>query len=309
MLKRKKIPMLIQVIRNEVEMSRIIRIGSLKPKSWIRLVGLGILAILFFSISAMPDQTAGRKKTVSLEGTDIILVYIPAGEFMMGSPQNELGRQPSEGPQRRVKIARGFWMGETEVSLGQWKAVTGQDVAGFFRETPEHPVKWMTWDEIQEFITSLNKKIGEKFRLPSEAEWEYACRAGTVTPFSAGDSLGSDQANFDGQYPYGSAPKGVAREGTVPVKSFPPNPWGLYDMHGNVYEWCQDTYRPDAYAHPELYDTSASGGPVYLGRGPQRVFRGGGWLGGGAACRSAGRFGERGDYAFNFLGFRLVLDE
>jgi formylglycine-generating enzyme required for sulfatase activity len=281
-----------------------------KKPAFLRLaVGFGVLAFSWISSAAAQEAAGIRKRTVSVEGIDFVMVYIPAGEFLMGSPQNEPGRQPAEGPQHRVKIPKGFWMGETEVTLGQWKAVTGDDLVAYFRETPDHPVKWMTWDEVQDFIAKLNKKTGEVFRLPSEAEWEYACRAGTNTPFSYGDSLGSDQANFDGQFPYGAAAKGIAREGPVPVKSFSPNPWGLYDMHGNVYEWCQDNYRPDAYVYPESYASSASGSPVYLGLEPQRVFRGGGWLGNGAACRSASRFGERGDYAFTFLGFRLVMDE
>ncbi|OGD10557.1 MAG: hypothetical protein A2Y86_02260 [Candidatus Aminicenantes bacterium RBG_13_62_12] len=272
-------------------------------------MGFGLLAVSWTSNASVEEPAGIKKRTVTVEGADIILVFIPAGEFLMGSPQDEAVRQPTEGPQRRVKIEEGFWMGETEVTMGVWQAVTGEDVVGFFDETPEHPVKWMTWDEVQGFIAALNSKTGRKFRLPSEAEWEYACRAGTNTPFSCGDSLGSDQANFDGQYPYGKASAGDAREGTIPVKSFPPNPWGLFDMHGNVYEWCQDAYNADVYAHPESFQKNAAGNPVYLGPEPERVFRGGSWLGNGASCRSAGRNGENHEYAFNFLGFRLVMDE
>lgn len=263
------------------------------------------------STEHIPDTKRWEKskeKTVSVNGADIVMVYIPAGEYLMGSPETEAMRQSDEGPQHRVVINKSFWMGKYEVTQGQCIAVMGQNEA-WFEEGEDYPIEWISWDWVQNFIQKLNEETGLKFRLPTETEWEYACRAGTTTPFHYGESIGSDQANFNGNFPHGDAKKGVYREGTCPVGSFQPNAWDLYDMHGNVWEWCEDVYKADIYSHPELYTKNDIGNPVYSGEGAQRVFRGGGWLGNGVALRSASRSHELQQYSLPFIGFRLVLDD
>jgi len=247
-----------------------------------------------------------REKKISINGVDFIMVYIPPGEFMMGSPETEEGRIDDEGPQHQVVINKGFCMGKYEVTRCQWIAVMGQNLA-WFEERDDHPVEWLSLDMAQEFIKKLNENTGLKFRLPTEAEWEYACRAGTTTPFHYGGSISSDQANFNGKYPYSGAKKGVYREKTYPVGSFQPNAWDLYDMHGNVWEWCEDVYKADIYNHTELYIKNEIGNPVYTGEGSYHVIRGGGWLGNGNQLRSAARASY--SYAQNYVGFRLVLDD
>jgi len=256
----------------------------------------------------LKNKAVQRQKKVNVNGVPIEMVYIPAGSFLMGSSEGEESRQENESPQHNIAINNDFWMGKYEVTQGQWKVVMDGNEA-YFQEGDNYPVEWVSWDQVQEFIKKLNEKTGLRFRLPSEAEWEYACRTGTTTPFYFGSSLTADQANFNGNYPFGEASKGIYREKTTPVGSFKPNAWGLYDMHGNVWEWCEDVYRADIYANPELYSKNLSGNPVYIGQGSYRVFRGGGWIGNGVVCRSASRGGERQMYAFNFIGFRLVLNE
>ncbi len=253
------------------------------------------------------SQQGKKEKTVLVNGVDFIMVYIPAGEYLMGSPETESLRQSDEGPQHQVAISRGFWMGKYEVTQGEWKAVMGQSDSWFEGED-DYPIEWISWNRAKDFIKRLNEKTGLRFRLPTEAEWEYACRAGTTTPFHFGEGIGSDQANFNGGFPYGDAQKGLYREGTCPVGSFQPNAWGLYDMHGNVWEWCEDVYKADIYDHTELYTTNDSGNPLYSGEGSHRVFRGGGWLGSGNGLRSASRSHELAQYSLIYIGFRLVLD-
>ena len=267
---------------------------------------ISMLPFLLYSIESISENSEKKERTVSVNGVDIVIVHIPAGEFLMGSQETEEGRRTDEGPQHRVLINKGFWMGKYEVTRGQWIAVMGEDEA-WFEGGNNYPVEWLDWDMAQDFIKKLNEKTGLKFRLPAEAEWEYACRAGTTTPFHYGESISSDQANFNGKYPYGKAEKGVYREATCPVGSFQPNAWGLYDMHGNVWEWCEDVYRADIYNHPELYTKNAIGNPVYSGEGSYYVIRGGGWLGNGNQLRSASRASY--SYAQNYVGFRLVLDD
>ena len=261
-----------------------------------------------YSVESINNNSEKKEKTISVNGVDIVMVYIPAGEFLMGSPETEALRQSDEGPQHRVVINKGFWMGKYEVTQGQWIAVMGQNEA-WFEEGNDYPVEWLSCDMAQGFIKKLNEKTGLKFRLPAESEWEYACRAGTTTPFHYGESISSDQANFNGKFPYGEAKKGVYREETCPVGSFQPNPWGVYDMHGKVWEWCEDVYKADIYNHPEFYTKNDIGNPVYSGVSSQRVFRGGGWLGNGVVLRSASRSHELRQYALPFIGFRLVLDD
>jgi formylglycine-generating enzyme required for sulfatase activity len=164
------------------------------------------------------------------------------------------------------------------------------------------PVEQVSWDDIQIFLKRLNSRDSQsQYRLPSEAEWEYAARAGTTTAFAFGDSLNSSQANFDGNYPYGNAPKGKYLQKTINVGSYQPNAFGLYDMHGNVWEWVQDIYKNN------YSEVSADGSAnVSVGDLSMRVLRGGSWLNYGNGCRSASRFGDAPATRYADYGFRLV---
>ncbi len=174
--------------------------------------------------------------TVRKSPSGIELVWIPPGEFLMGSPDSEKGRNDDEGPQRKIAIRNGFWMGKFEVTQRQWEAVMGSNPSTNVRG-PDYPVNFVRSSDIQEFIKRLNSLDPElEYRLPSEAEWEYACRAGTTTAYAFGESLDSTQANLEDR--------------TVPVGSYRPNAWGLYDMHGNVAEWVEDSYSPNHQTQP-----------------------------------------------------------
>ncbi|HMZ80886.1 MAG TPA: formylglycine-generating enzyme family protein, partial [Acidobacteriota bacterium] len=159
-----------------------------------------------------------------------------------------------------------------------------------------------SWNDCQEFLKKLNAKHdGYTYRLPSEAEWEYACRAGTTTPFSFGETITTDQVNYDGNYPYGNAPKGEYHQKTTPVGSFPANAWGLYDMHGNVWEWCQDRWHPN-------YNGAPTDGSVWKIKSDNQrcVARGGSWYLSARVCRSANRCRDLPEYLSRSYGFRVV---
>ncbi|MCA9051385.1 MAG: formylglycine-generating enzyme family protein, partial [Planctomycetaceae bacterium] len=163
--------------------------------------------------------------------------WIPAGTFLMGSPDDEPERSSDEGPQHKVTLSRGFWMAETACPQGVWKAVTGKTPSHF--EGEDRPVEKVSWNDVQEFLQRVNAAVpGLGLRLPTEAQWEFACRAGTTTPFHTGFTITAEQADFDGNYPYARGAKGLYRSEPVAVRTFPPNAWGLYEMHGNVWEWC-----------------------------------------------------------------------
>ena len=230
---------------------------------------------------------------------DMKFVLIPPGEFLMGSPEDEPGRRNDE-KQHRVTISRAFYMQTTQVTQGQWEKLMGDNPSHFKDGGENCPVEQVSWDDVQKFIKKLNE-TGEtdKYRLPTEAEWEYACRAGTTTPFYFGECLSTDEANYDGKYPLGDCPKGEYREKTVPVRSFPPNDWGLYDMHGNVWEWCRDWYGD--YPSETVTDP---GGPS---TGSYRVARGGCRIISAEYCRSANRSFYSPGYRLDYYGFRLVL--
>jgi formylglycine-generating enzyme required for sulfatase activity len=209
------------------------------------------------------------------------MVLIPGGSFEMGSPAAEEGRDDEEGPVHTVRVSP-FWMGKYEVTQGQWEAVMGSNPSYF--KGPGNPVENVSWNDCQEFIKKLNEKVpGGGFRLPSEAEWEYACRAGTRTPFNTGETISTDEANYDGNYTYGYGRKGVYREKTTPVGSFKPNAWGLYDMHGNVWEWCQD------WCHDSYTGAPSDGRAWESPSGSVRVLRGGSWNCYPWNCRSSNR--------------------
>jgi len=244
----------------------------------------------------------GQMKTVDLGGgVKLELVWVPFGEFTMGSPSSESGRDNDEGPQHRVRITRGFWMGKYEVTQSQWESVIGSNPSHFKDAGGSAPVESVSWDDCQDFLQKLSSRTGKTFRLPTEAEWEYACRAGTETTFHYGSSLSSTQANFNGNYPYGGASKGPYLNKTASVGSYRSNAFGLYDMHGNVYEWCQDWYGEN------YYQSSTTRDPLGPSSGSSRVRRGGSWNYLARYCRSAGRFGRTPDYRSYYGGFRIVL--
>ena len=243
------------------------------------------------------DVTAGGGPSIA-NTTGMKFVLVPAGSFMMGSPASEPGRYDNE-TQHRVTISRAFYMQTTEVTQGQWRRVMGNNPSYFKDCGDDCPVEQVSWNDVQEFIRKLNGLEGtDKYRLPTEAEWEYAARAGRQTPFSTGNCLNTDQANYDGNNPLSGCAKGEYRQKTVRVGSFSSNAWGLYDMHGNVWEWVQDWY--DSYPAGSVTDPS---GPS---SGSYRVVRGGSWDVSARFCRSADRVSHDPGFRHLRLGFRLL---
>ena len=234
-------------------------------------------------------------------GSGIILemIAIPGGSFVMGSPNNEAERNNDEGPQHNVDISP-FFMGKYQVTQEQWEAVMGYNPSRF-KGGAKRPVEQVSWNNVLEFCQKLSQKTGNIYRLPWEAEWEYACRAGTTTPFYFGDTITPDLVNYDGNYPYAGAPKGLLRQQTTDVGSFPPNPFGLYDMHGNVWEWCSDCYQ-DHYNDPPNHRSSWE-----KGTHPSRVQRGGSWINSAVYCRSAYRDRYPAGLRHSNLGFRVAM--
>ena len=227
------------------------------------------------------------------------LALIPAGRFLMGSPQDEKRRRDDEA-QHEVTITKPFFMCIYEVAQEQYETVMGSDLSHFKGAT--NPVEKVAWDDAVGFCKKLSQKTGKTVRLPTEAEWEYACRAGTTTPFHTGETISTDQANYDGNYIYGDGKKGENRRKTTPVGTFKPNAWGLYDMHGNVWEWCADWYGKDYYANSPETDPQ---GPA---AGTFRVLRGGSWDIYPGNCRSACRGWNAPIDRIMCFGFRVVVE-
>jgi len=245
------------------------------------------------------------------------LVLIPAGKFMMGSPATEAGRSGDEGPQHDVTISKPFYMGVFEVTQEQYEQVMGVNPSSF--KGAKNPVEMVSWEEAVEFCKKLSARTGKKVMLPTEAQWEYACRAGTTTAFHTGDALKPGQANA--AFPKTSNPgvwdRIMAWLGmssaqkiiqTTPAGSFPPNGFGLYDMHGNVWEWCSD-WHADSYANLPAGQAGAKNqDPTGPDSGASRVLRGGSWGGDPQLCRSALRFRLTPDYRICDVGFRVAVD-
>ncbi len=216
---------------------------------------------------------------------------------MMGSPPDEPERNTDETP-HLVTLSQGYWLADTACTQALWQAVTGDNPAHFQHDL-QNPVEQISWDHVHIFLQQLNARVPElAVGLPTEAQWEYACRAGTTTPFSFGQTITTHQANYDGNYPYTDGQKGEYREQTIPVKALPANPWGLYQMHGNVWEWCADWYAE--------YDVSQSVDPTGPATGEYRVVRGGSWIGVAGGLRSACRSRGGPDDRFGSLGFRIA---
>lgn len=311
-------------------------------------VGLGTVVLIpkFFELfqtsqSPQPETFRFETVTVNAQGVEINrrngeakyfvenlgnnlpleMVQIPGGTFTMGSPPGEAQRENDEGPQHKVTVPK-FFMGKYAVTQAQYQAVMGENPSNFKGET--RPVERVSWNNAVEFCKRLTQKTGRTYRLPSEAEWEYACRAGTTTPFHFGETITTDLVNFNGSYTYASAPKGEYRQQTVDVdvESFFPNPFGLYQMHGNILEWCLDTWHDN-------YQKTPSDGSAWIGDNQANVFqsweqfdrlylnlsknncyrllRGGSWDYDPRSCRSTVRFrGEPDDRNYAF-GFRVSV--
>ena len=252
------------------------------------------------------DNLPAAPTSVTIPWLGLELLPIPAGEFLMGSPEDEEDRCNDE-TQHLVKISRPYWLAKYPVTQGQWEVAMGKNPSHFKDAGKDAPVEDVSWEDAVEFCQKLNEREGKagrlpegyQYSLPTEAEWEYACRAGTTTVFAFGDSLSSHQANFNGEYPYGGVEKGPYLKTTTPVGKYAPNPWGLYDMHGNVWEWCHDWFGD--------YPTGSVTDPTGPSIGSYRVGRGGSWSYYARDCRSALRFRSLPGGRDSRLGFRLCL--
>ena len=290
---------------------------------------LGIFLLLLISVTGFVPRRTVRAQDKSKTITNSIgmkLNFIPAGKFLMGSPATEKERDPEE-LQHEVAITRPFYMGVFEVTQGEYEKLMGKPKEGgkynpwnrgaFFAQGPDYPMDQATWTQAVEYCKRLSalpaeKKAGRTYRLPTEAEWEYACRAGSKTVFHVGDALSSDKANFDGAYPYGKANKGPNVRKTTKVGSYPPNAYGLYDMHGNVAEWCSDFYDPDYYKKSPKDDPKGPAEgvmPTGFANNFYHVVRGGCWLDEARACRAAYRFRLQPTEPYRLVGFRVVCEQ
>jgi len=241
----------------------------------------------------------------TVPGLGVELAPVRAGEFAMGSPKTETGRDDDE--RRRLAVVPApFWMGAHEVTQEQFESVMGRNPSSF--KGPRRPVEMVNWYDAVGFCRRLTEREraaarlpeGHAYRLPTEAEWEYACRAGSTTPFAVGAALSGREANFDANQPYGDAAKTPRREATADVGVHPPNAWGLHDMHGNVWEWCLDPVSP-----PPAPDAPPAAQPP--ADGSLRARRGGAWCDPGVVLRSANRDAQHPTCTSNYLGFRVVL--
>jgi eukaryotic-like serine/threonine-protein kinase len=231
------------------------------------------------------------------------LVWIPPGVFMMGSTNQEKGRGDDE-IHRKVTLSRGFYLGVHTVTQEEWQAVMGNNPSNF-KNAKNLPVENVSWDDCQEFCKKLSAKEKKAYRLPTEAEWEYSCRAGTTTPYHFGETLATEQANYNGNFVYGPGKKGVYRAKTTPVGSFPANAWGLHDMHGNVWQWCSDWH--GGYLAPGDSPGAKLTDPQGPKTGKNRVLRGGSWGNHPIFCRSANRNFAAPDSRTEFYGCRVCV--
>jgi formylglycine-generating enzyme len=239
------------------------------------------------------------------------LALIPAGAFLMGSPARERNHVSDEGPRHEVRISRPFYFGIFTVTQAEYRAVTGENPSYFGRgakrrrlDVDRLPVERVDWPDCVAFCQSLSeqpeeKAMGRAYRLPTEAEWEYACRAGTTTATHFGDDLSSTQANFDGNHPYANGEKGGYLKYPTVVGSYRPNAFGLYDVHGNVWEWCHDWYGQAEYQQGPRIDPR---GPA---TGSHHLLRGGSWKNYGYYLRSSHRGWSTADER---IGFRVAMD-
>ena len=256
---------------------------------------VGALALAIFSCKKDNQEKAISEMIVEANGIKIEMIGVPSGSFMMGSPEDEKERSTisngMEEKQHQVNL-NGFYIAKYEVTQELYKAVMGSNPS-LFTENPKNPVERISWIEANMFIDKLNTITGKQFRLPTEAEWEYACRAGSTTRFSWGDDITADNANYQAS--------GLKQ--TTAVGSYAPNAWGLYDMHGNVIEWLSDYYDKDYYSKSP---TDNPTGPAY---GTKRSCRGGSWNNSGKNLRSAYRDVNEPEVKVQNIGLRLAMSK
>ncbi len=240
-----------------------------------------------------------QAKGLFKQGVLLDMVHIPAGTFMMGAPDNEPEARNVEKPQHSVTVPE-FWIGKFPITQAQYKAIMGKNPSYF--KGDHRPVEQVSWHDAVEFCQKLSAKTGKQYRLPSEAEWEYACRAGTTTPFHFGQTLTDKLANYDATETYNNSPLGQYRRQTTEVGSFPANAFGLHDMHGNVWEWCLDHWHDN-------YNGAPSDGSAWItgGDGSHRMLRGGSWFNDPRVCRSADRNRLNPGNRNSIIGFRVVV--
>jgi sulfatase modifying factor 1 len=284
--------------------------------SAVRMTACLLVFVLAFVVSLPAPETVRAQdgEKVITNSIGMKLTLIPAGKFLMGSSAGEEERDAEE-MQHEVEITKPFYMGVYEVTQGQYEKIKEKNTA-FFRQGQDFPMDQVRWPDAVDFCKKLSaladeKKAGRVYRLPTEAEWEYACRAGSTTPFHGGAGLSSKLANFDGRFPYGGADKGPFLAKPAKVGSYAPNAWGLYDMHGNVAEWCADWYDPDYYQNsPKENPTGPPKGVVTTGFGKDffHVVRGGCWLDEAQAVRAAYRFRLQSSEPYRWVGFRVACE-
>jgi formylglycine-generating enzyme required for sulfatase activity len=269
---------------------------------------LGTAVVMSVAQPAAPAASATAAAGTPLRDCDVCpwMVPLPAGHFMMGTDDGELELDPNEQPRHSVRL-RSFAIGQFEITFAQWDACVAAHACrpidtdeGWGRD--QRPVIHAEWDDAQAYVRWLGKRTGHHYRLPSEAEWEYAARAGTTTPFGLGERIEPSQANFAGGFTYNGSHRGVDRQKTLPVGSFPPNAWGLHDMHGNALEWVQDCWHAD-------YEGAPPDGRAWM-KGcsdTRHILRSGSWYDSPRYARSAFRGSIAPGNGFA-LGFRVARD-
>ncbi|MEO8504500.1 MAG: formylglycine-generating enzyme family protein [Acidobacteriota bacterium] len=264
---------------------------------WATVLGLVIGAAVLADTSA-PELQHWREPTTGME-----FIALPAGTFWMGSPLDEPGREVFEG-HHPVRLEHTTWMGRTEVTQSEWRQVMGANPSSF-SGCDECPVEQVTWIEAEAFARRLgDRSRGSRFRLPTEAEWEYACRAGSTTAFASGATLSAVQANVDGRYPSAGTAASGWKARTVAVASYPPNAWGLFDLHGNVWEWTAD----DACPPPATETTDPLAHCTRRGAPAKKIIRGGSWAFDVDSARCGLRYTHRPQDRGYSLGLRLVRE-
>jgi len=255
------------------------------------------LAVLGSACNRAPEEPLASWRDAA---TGMEFLFVPAGSYVIGSPAGEPGHEPQE-TLHRVTLRRGVWLGRFEVTQGEWSAVMGANPSRFAEIGPRAPVERVSELEVEAFLAELGRRSpGSRFRLPTEAEWEVACRAGRSTPYSTGERLTTEQANYDGRYPLPGQPPGAYLARTTPVGTFPPNPWGFYDLHGNVWEWTADDFCP--------YAGLPESDPIGRCDSGLRVIRGGSWYFNADSARCAVRYTHARQLFGPSLGFRVARE-